>query len=82
MKIMTRCAGTVFAIAMFIVPASSYAASGADIDVEVNKTIEIFKTDVKGADVFLNQAAGILVFPRVIQLGIGIGGETGEGALR
>ena len=82
MKIMTRCAGTVFAIAMFIVPASSYAASGADIDVEVNKTIEIFKTDVKGADVFLNQAAGILVFPRVIKIGIGIGGETGEGALR
>jgi lipid-binding SYLF domain-containing protein len=32
--------------------------------------------------VFLNQAAGYLVFPRVIKVGIGIGAETGEGALR
>lgn len=82
MKILTRCASTLITIAMLIVPASSYAASGAEIDVEVNKTIEVFKTDVNGADVFLNQAAGILVFPRVIKIGIGIGGETGEGALR
>ena len=37
---------------------------------------------MNGADVFLNQAAGYLVFPRVIKIGIGIGGETGEGALR
>lgn len=82
MKIMTRCASTLIAVAMLIVSASSFAASGAEIDVEVNKTIEVFKTDVNGADVFLNQAAGILVFPRVIKIGIGIGGETGEGALR
>lgn len=82
MKILTLSASTLFAVAMFVVPASSYAASGAEIDVEVDKTLEIFKTDVNGADVFLNQAAGILVFPRVIKVGIGIGGETGEGALR
>jgi len=42
----------------------------------------VFKQDVDGAEVFLSQAAGYLVFPRVIKVGIGIGGETGEGVLR
>jgi lipid-binding SYLF domain-containing protein len=50
--------------------------------VEVDKTIIVFKEEVKGAEVFLGQAAGYLVFPRVIKVGIGVGAETGEGALR
>ena len=58
------------------------AASAADIDKDSNAAIVVFKEDVNGADVFLNQAAGYLIFPRVIKVGIGIGGETGEGALR
>ena len=52
------------------------------IDVSVNETIEKFKKDVEGGEVFLDQAAGYLVFPRVIKVGIGIGAESGEGALR
>lgn len=60
---------------------SAYAASAAEIDADVAETIRIFKKDVNGADVFLNQAAGYLVFPRVIKVGIGLGAETGEGAL-
>jgi lipid-binding SYLF domain-containing protein len=63
------------------VPAA-FADSAAVIDVKVDETIKIFQDDVNGAEVFLNQAAGYLVFPRVIKIGIGIGGETGEGALR
>ena len=31
---------------------------------------------------FLNQAAGYLIFPRVIKAGVGFGGESGEGVLR
>lgn len=58
------------------------AASAAKIDREVNKTIDVFKEEINGAEVFLNQAAGYLVFPRVIKVGIGLGAETGEGALR
>ena len=58
------------------------AASAAKIDTEVNKTLGVFKEEINGADVFLNQAAGYLVFPRVIKVGVGIGAETGEGALR
>ncbi len=61
---------------------ATFAASAAKIDKEVNKTIELFKEEINGAEVFLNQAAGYLVFPRVIKVGIGLGAETGEGALR
>jgi lipid-binding SYLF domain-containing protein len=70
------------AMTVLFMPAVTSAKSGAGIDVEVDKTIVVFKEEVKGAEVFLNQAAGYLVFPRVIKVGIGVGAETGEGALR
>ena len=63
--------------------ASSVLAGSAEkIDRESNKALEVFKDDVNGAQVFLDQAAGYLVFPRVIKVGIGVGAETGEGVLR
>jgi len=61
---------------------AAMAASAAKIEKEVAKTLTVFKEEVKGADVFLNQAAGYLVFPKVYKVGIGVGAETGEGALR
>lgn len=70
---------TAFAL---LLPVAAFADSAAEIDAAVNESIGTFKEDVNGAEVFLNQAAGYLVFPRVIKVGIGIGGETGEGALR
>ena len=69
-------------VAAMLITTSALADSGAEIDSDVDKAIEVFREDVNGADVFLDQAAGYLVFPRVIKVGIGIGGETGEGALR
>ncbi len=68
-------------VAMFC--ATSVLAASADkLNRESNKALQVFKQDVDGAEVFLSQAAGYLVFPRVIKVGIGIGGETGEGVLR
>jgi len=63
------------------------AASAAKIDSEANKALVVFREDVNGAEVFLDQAAGYLIagyliFPRVIKVGIGLGAESGEGALR
>ena len=71
----------VVAMAMFAANAA-LAASAEKIDREANKALVTFKEQVDGSQVFLNQAAGYLVFPRVIKIGIGVGGETGEGALR
>jgi lipid-binding SYLF domain-containing protein len=70
------------AVAVLFMPTLTSAKSGAVIDIEVDETIGVFKDDVNGAEVFLNQAAGVLIFPRVIKIGIGLGAETGEGALR
>lgn len=61
---------------------SVLAASAARIDLDANEALQVFRDDVRGSDVFLNQAAGYLVFPRVIKVGIGVGAETGEGVLR
>ena len=61
---------------------SLYAASATEIDIKVDAAIERFKTEVQGGTKFLENANGILVFPEVIKMGLGIGGEIGEGALR
>ncbi len=61
---------------------SVLAGSASKIDRESNKALEVFKDDVNGAQIFLDQAAGYLVFPRVIKVGVGVGAETGEGVLR
>jgi lipid-binding SYLF domain-containing protein len=58
------------------------AKSAEQIDIEVNAALKEFKNKVNGADEFLSKAEGVLVFPKVIKAGIGIGGEYGEGALR
>lgn len=58
-----------------------FAASAAEIDASVQESIGLFSEQVDGGGAFLDQAAGYLVFPRVIKVGVGIGGETGEGAL-
>ncbi len=61
---------------------SGCATSASSLNREVNHTLGVFSQQVNGADVFLNQAAGYLVFPRVIKAGVGVGAETGEGVLR
>lgn len=82
MKKLTRILGSSIAVAVLLSPAMTSAKSGAEIDVAVDDAIGAFRVEVSGGEVFLNQAAGVLVFPRVIKVGLGIGAETGEGALR
>jgi lipid-binding SYLF domain-containing protein len=72
----------VLAVALLLPSLPALADSAAVIDAKVNEAIETFKEEVNGAEVFLNQSAGYLVFPRVIKVGLGFGAETGEGALR
>ena len=76
---MHRLISTVF---LLLVSASVFATSADKIDRRSDKAIENFKEEISGAEVFLAQAAGYLVFPRVVKAGIGVGGEYGEGALR
>jgi lipid-binding SYLF domain-containing protein len=82
MKKMIRSFVAVLAVAVLMPSVPAFAESAEVIDARVTDAIEVFKEDVNGADVFLAQAAGYLVFPRVIKVGLGFGAETGEGALR
>jgi lipid-binding SYLF domain-containing protein len=82
MKKLIQILSSTIAVVVFLLPAVASADSAVVIDTKVDETIIVFKEEVKGSEVFLNQAAGYLVFPRVIKVGIGIGAETGEGALR
>jgi lipid-binding SYLF domain-containing protein len=81
MKKAMRGLGLVLTAAFFLQPVSAFSESAAELDASVDKTLAVFAEEVDGAMAFLGQAAGYLVFPRVIKVGIGIGGETGEGAL-
>lgn len=69
------------ALAAVLMPGRGHAATAAEIDASVAEALEAFAKEVDGAQTFLDSAAGYLVFPRVIKVGIAIGGETGEGAL-
>lgn len=82
MKKYSRLIGSIGVIAAILFTSPVLAASADKIDRESNKALQIFREEVNGAEVFLTQAAGYLVFPRVIKIGIGIGAETGEGVLR
>jgi lipid-binding SYLF domain-containing protein len=65
----------------FASPALTLAASATEIDIGVSETLKEFKVEVPGGEQFLERATGVLVFPKIIKAGFGIGGEYGEGAL-
>jgi lipid-binding SYLF domain-containing protein len=63
-------------------PSVTSAASADEINIGVDATLKRFSNEVPGGSDFLKKAEGVLVFPKVIKAGFGIGGEYGEGALR
>jgi lipid-binding SYLF domain-containing protein len=67
---------------LFALPSMTFADTAKEIDVSVDVTLERFEKEVLGSNDLVKTAKGILVFPKVIKAGFGIGGEYGEGALR
>lgn len=57
------------------------AASKEEIDADVQEAIESFYAQTSAGKRLAQKAAGMLVFPKVVKAGLGIGGEYGEGAL-
>lgn len=66
----------------FLQSCASVDWSASKIDSEANTALHVFRQDIDGGQRFLEEAAGYLVFPRIIKAGVGVGAETGEGALR
>jgi lipid-binding SYLF domain-containing protein len=60
----------------------SYAFMAKEIDVSVDVALDRFVKEVKGAKEFLDAAKGVLIIPNVMQAGLIVGAEYGEGALR
>lgn len=63
-------------------PPAAHAATAREIDVGVDVALGSFREKVNGAERYLEIAKAVLVFPKVVKAGLGIGGEYGEGALR
>ena len=69
-------------VSLFLSACTVFETTAESIELETNQAVEIFTNDIEGSQVFLDQAAGYLVFPRALRAGLGIGAETGEGVLR
>jgi lipid-binding SYLF domain-containing protein len=70
------------AVMVGIFSISSYAATANEINASVNASLDRFVNEVKGAQEFLDAAKGVLIIPKVMQGGLVVGAEYGEGALR
>lgn len=58
-----------------------FSASKDEIDADVKVAIAEFYEKSQAGKALAEKASGMLVFPKVIKAGFGIGGEYGEGAL-
>ncbi len=67
--------------ALIYMPMAANAASKEEIDINVEEALTKFSQESPAGKRLAERAVGMLVFPRVIKAGIGIGGEYGEGAL-
>jgi len=69
------------AVLWLCVPAVGQAASKEEIDARVREAVETLYKTSTAAKELAGHARGVLVFPRVIKGGVGIGAEYGEGSL-
>jgi lipid-binding SYLF domain-containing protein len=88
MRIKRNCARSVawtvcfLLLGSLVVPRESSAATAQAIDASVDTILQLFKEKHKGGAEALKKAKGVLVFPEIIQAGLVVGGQYGEGALR
>ena len=68
------------AVLMFMA-APAGAASKEELDAQVREATEALYKHSSAAKELAGRASGMLVFPKVVKGGIGVGGEYGEGAL-
>ena len=79
-SISRRCAAAV-SVLLLLLSGSALGASAVEIDARVDQALEELR-EIPAAAQLLRKANGVLIFPRVVKAGFGIGGEYGEGALR
>jgi len=66
----------------FLAVGAAHADSAREIDAHADAALSEFRRTVKGADEYLAAAKGVLVIPEVKKVGLVVGGQWGDGALR
>jgi len=69
-------------LAMAASPLLSYGASRAEINRDVNSSLQKLYDSTPLATMLAGKARGILVFPSIVKAGLMVGGQLGDGALR
>jgi lipid-binding SYLF domain-containing protein len=81
-KLMARLIRPLLAAALLLVAAlPAGAASKDELDASVREATDVLYELSSAAKELAAKSTGMLVFPKVVKGGIGIGGEYGEGAL-
>ena len=68
-------------LTLMVIP-TAHSASKLELDTTAQATLERLYESRSEARVLAGKAAGILIFPRIIKGGVGVGGEYGEGLLQ
>jgi len=71
----------VLCLAMLFASQPLRADSVEQINAGSQQALKVLRGHVKGADKLIKNAAGVLVFPDIVKLGFGVGGEYGEGVM-
>lgn len=66
----------------FSTPLFADTAAAQKLEQSSNAAVESFLKQFKGAEQFINNASGYLVFPKITKAGLIMGGSYGEGVLR
>lgn len=74
-------AGAVVLLGMIVGATAFAAAKKTEVDSDVSQALDRFYAQNPRNKELADQAAGVLVLPRVTKVGVGVGGEHGVGAL-
>ena len=69
------------ALGLLVAPPFARAASREELDARVREAVDTLYKTSSAAKELAGKSRGMLVFPRIIKGGVGIGGEYGEGSL-
>lgn len=82
MMVMNLARALAFTVMALVGQLQPSLALDSGIDSAVDETLDHMARHVKGGRELAARARGVLVFPKVVKAGVGVGGEYGEGALR
>ncbi|MCC5886170.1 MAG: hypothetical protein JJT88_07005 [Gammaproteobacteria bacterium] len=82
MRMTPQLTAVLLGLALMLPWAAATAASADEINARADAALDRLYGQSPEARPLVARAKGVLIFPRVIKAGIGIGGEYGEGVLR